>query len=118
MTLEQLLNKLIERWRKPRGKKRTYIEHESNDFEIYLWERCTWELDDVNIYSLRDLVSKESWLWQFVCEKLLVYKKITYNLDDIINKYYDIMTPNYRIMLSSIQDDLEKFLLDNIKIDE
>lgn len=116
MTLETKLNKLIELGWKPW------------DF-WYIWHiRITnnkllalYGGDDIYYYSLNDLCSIDSWLWQFVCEKWLYIQD--YHTKTILlasdwmedsSNYEDDY--KYRLMLSSIQKDKEKFLLDNIKL--
>ena len=128
MTLEELLNKLIEKGWKPFGewchrspykrvgihknynKGRTYILFYSNNHEH-------WKV-------LRQVVSRESWLWQFVCENGMTEKHTdirvrcnektskTYQ-DSYVNQHYE-----YRLIESALKDEseLEQFLLDNIKI--
>jgi len=64
--------------------------------------------------SLNDLCSIDSWLWQFVCEKWFY----DWEYIDIIYRWYTTSEkdPAHRLMLSSIQEDKEKFILDNIVI--
>ena len=111
--MEELLNKLIEKGWKPR-----WLEAKGFDGEMYyveLFEHYgNWTIffDGVE-YSLRELVSEESWLWQFVCEnKLVSIKWYSYN-----EAYYD-SNYEYRLIESALcnEKDLEKFLLDNIKV--
>lgn len=65
-------------------------------------------------YSLRELVSKESWLRQFVCEK--EFLKEEFIQGDYINSDYS--QPSFRLCECAMKDetDLESFLLENIKI--
>jgi len=68
------------------------------------------------ILSLRDLVSIESGFRKFVVENELTlddYLHWTILLDLIP---VNIETTEYRLMLSSIQTDIEKFILDNVLI--
>ena len=82
-------------------------------------------------WNFRELVSKESWLWQFVCENGMVKKEWEYRAkrrhlhwwehdEDV---YHDISyTKNdyeYYIIESSLKDEseLEDFLLNSIKLD-
>jgi len=102
-TLEELLNALIDKWWKPR-----WFEISNPDYSPLVE------------YSVSDLCSIESWLWQFVCEKELFIRKSKY---DMIRVNYNVTQRSHNtkhfefwIMLSSIQEDKEKFLLDNIKI--
>ena len=71
--------------------------------------------------SFRELVSKESNLWQFVCENKF-YKD--YNEDsgtywDSTMKIYNYRDYQYWLIESSLKDEseLEQFLLSNIKVD-
>ena len=136
--LEQLLNSLIKRWRIPfwewchrspykrvsihknYNKERTYVLFYSNNHDH-------WKV-------LRQVVSKESWLWQFVCENGMInvnetevfyfWLKRKWTLDR--GYYYlseaseDIRTNNYeyRVIESALKDEseLESFILDNIKV--
>lgn len=120
MTLEELLNKLIEKgWK-------VYWEYDKlMTFWQNWWRKVFWfwELWEVE-YSLRQLVSKESWLWQFVCENGMVnwywYKSTLHEwTDSKWRKYYD-KDHRYRLCECALKDEseLESFILDNIKIDE
>ena len=65
MKLEQLLNLLIWKGWKPRNREKTlHITCYASDLSIYL----DWWFMNEDTKSLRELVSKESLLWQFVCE--------------------------------------------------
>ena len=115
--MEELLNKLIEKGWKPywfivqNAKKPPY----SNRY--YLFENCAdWR-------TLRELVSKESWLWQFVCMNKLENpkeRKQRSDLDEYNKEYVKYSTKFYEYWLieSALcdEEDLEKFLLDNIKL--
>ena len=119
--MEELLNKLIEKRWKPfrRNSNKAYYRQEWPD-EFYFRENGYWY-----IYNRRQLVSKESWLWQFVCENGMVdniyctWDKYDENSGPVPNqqhldKYYE-----YRLIESALKDEseLESFILDNIKID-
>lgn len=127
MTLEELLNKLIEKGWKPRDKEET----KRLNYHTLYREVVSLEFDNYNLwvsYSIRDLVSKESWLWQFVCENEMVNEK---------NKHERILDPTfwewwadckrqehdwnygYRLIESALKDEdkLEEFLLENIKVE-
>lgn len=133
MRLEKLLNTLIQKWWKPFGKKPVDIK------EYCGWERYTKYFDFYNIrinredticerprvtdnYSLRDIVSRESGLWQFVCGNGMIskptkqfYWQNIFQLDSIEYDQYDYQ---YRVIESSLKDEseLESFILDNIKV--
>jgi hypothetical protein len=71
-------------------------------------------------YSLRDLVSKESWLWQFVCENRLqpTNKSGGWDYGDWFT-WWTCMAYEYRLIESALcdEDKLEEFLLNSIKLD-
>lgn len=80
---------------------------------------------DSELFDLRQLTSKESWLWKFLCENKMV-KEDDGHITIIINVYKDYESIvdgwwdyHYWLMICSILDEseLEQFLLDNIKID-
>lgn len=84
------------------------------------WFWVLWETK----YSLRELVSKESWLRQFCCKNKLV-KEDDGHITRIISEYKDnkwIIDSwwdyHYWLMICSILDDseLEDFLIENIKV--
>lgn len=124
--LEQLLNSLIQRWRVPFGKwchrspyKRVSI-HKNHDKER------TYVLFDSNNHShwkvLRQVVSRESWLWQFVCENGMIKKdRFTWMIspDALWEDQYNYTDYRYRLIESALKDEseLESFILDNIKVD-
>ena len=132
MTLEELLNTLIQRGWKPRGHEMHWIHCSNNRFTLYLPNMRRWD------YSIRDLVSKESWLWQFVCKNGMVEEesfqyiedkeictsdewKCYYN-DDWYprDNYYtlDRTDAEFWIIESALIDEskLESFILDNINV--
>lgn len=136
--LEQLLNSLIKKGWKPFGKKPVNINQWNNTqtYCKYFDKSCIHihredDIEDEEIrrprktdeFSLRELVSKESWLWQFVCENWMVKKTPTrweyFNSDT--GKIYGFYDDNstYRLIESSLKDEseLEDFLLSNIKIE-
>jgi len=92
------------------------------------WFWVLWEVR----YSIRELVSKESGLWQFVCENKMIriternslcnwlYWEEIYYDETQTEKIYKNYNYEYRLIESALCDekDLEKFLLDNIKVDE
>lgn len=116
MTLEELLNSLIQRGWKPfgitctdfiKGTGLEWIPSYCFNPHPHVW--FPWWTRRYHRPSLRQIVSKESWLWQFVCEDRLIEP-------DHMKQYnwYE-----YRITQSALcdEDKLEKFLLDNIKTD-
>ena len=130
MTLEELLNTLIQRGWKPFGEWIDRSPYYNCDVGVY--ERVHWK-KIVRFYSkhhkhpktLRQLVSKESWLWQFVCENGMRPKRVWYEehhwqRDNRTNWRWMVMEsePEYRLIESALKDEseLEDFLLQNIKI--
>ena len=140
--MKELLNKLIEKGWKPRGKYEM-------EYQYMLWWKERWFYDLYFIrwhylvrvpikHSLRELVSKLSWLWQFVCENVMVdwhkYDSKTYEvrIENRIKRREiwpegdvhtnEIWRPRhsaeYRLIESALcdEDKLEDFILDNVKI--
>ena len=115
--MEELLERLIKNWWKPFGDNRCTYHIEYNDYEIAFY-RYDYRSDDdryerIFNKSIRDLVSKESWLWQFVCENGMVAEKSEW----ILYRYDDY---KYRLTNCALKDEseLEDFLLSNIKVNE
>lgn len=121
--LETLLNTLIARGRKPFNLSVTKCEIADHWIYFYEWE-CS-----VEFCSYRELVSLESGLWQFVCDNKFI--KNTEALPDTICGWYidwDIWYETianqgnyeFRLLESALmpEEELGKFLVDNIKIDE
>ena len=124
--LEQLLNSLIEKGWKPRWEKvnkviKTWIDEFENLYVLFDWE-LNWYYQ--RWWSMTELVSKWSWLWQFVCENgYNQYKKEYrrwYTKHNTKAEYWDEWDYEYYLIESSLKKDgeLEDFLLSNIKIDE
>lgn len=119
--LEQLLNSLIEKGWPPRWDKNW--ENNTRITNIYFRQDENGKLPHI-----RMIVSKESQLWQFVCENGMVNEK---------HKHERILDPTfwewradckrqehdwnywYRLIESSLKDEseLEEFLLNSIKLD-
>ena len=133
--METLLTKLIEKWRKPFGlwwcpNRLTNYDRKHNRmwFEAVY---CIWEDEydyDYRACSLRQLVSKESGLWQFVCENEMVeydteswWGEFSFRTD-YINWFYwkHIFENNYQYRLIECaltdEDKLEDFILSNITL--
>lgn len=125
--MEELLNKLIQRWWKPLGTKNKVFKVMKTKHN---WWYFDWWFWNEICFSLRELVSKESWLRQFCCENQMI--RVTEN-NSLCNWlfweeiYYDetqtyklYKNDNYEYWLieSALcdEDKLEQFLLDNIKI--
>lgn len=119
MTLEWLLNKLIEKGWKPFGedciKEVNYVKHHwTLCWYFWWWSYQRWK-------PIRELVSKESMLWQFVCENGMVKPQVyawyfyrEWMWKEVCKEDYE-----FRLIESALcdEDKLEQFLLDNIKID-
>lgn len=120
--MEELLNKLIEKGWKPFDVK-WISEYFFESVPVGLYRLCWKKPDyDYNVYSKRDLVSKESGLWQFCCENKMIRKdRFTWMIspDPFWEDQYNYTDYRYRIIESALRDeeDLEQFLLDNIKVD-
>lgn len=116
--MEELLNKLIEKGWRPFNHYRDNVKRWWDDNK-YFW--FNWETDTA--MSIRELTSKESWLWQFVCENgYNQYKKNYFNRFSkygIKWEYRDTSDFEYYVLESALcdEDKLEQFLLTNIKID-
>lgn len=123
--MKELLNKLIKKGRVPFGDKR--ITNVSWKMQ-YVWTYNWVFRSNHNVVqfwkSTREIVSKESWLWQFVCENDLIdniaecwYWRNHFELDEIEYNQTDFQ---YWVLESSLKDEseLEDFLLSNIKVDE
>ena len=129
MKLEELLNKLIQRWWKPFGRE---TRHELSSWVVYDTIDIKWKWDirviDRRHHHIRELVSKESGLWQFCCDNELIkgntkeayYWQYKTPLWAEWSKTYRKAHYQHRIIESALcnEEDLEQFLLDNIKIDE
>jgi hypothetical protein len=124
--LEQLLKKLLELWRKPNWKEYNHVHAEANRIMSDFWtfyRFCNYLEDgSINIclnLKLREIVSINSGLWQFVCENRLqpTNKSGGWDYGDWFT-WWTCMAYEYRLIESSLkyESELEQFLLDNIKI--
>lgn len=117
MTLEKLLNLLIWKGWKPRNREKTlHITCYASDLSVYL----DWWFMAEDKKSFRELVSKESWLWQFVCKNRMI--KWIWSEIEIknLNEWYWVVRDTdyeYWIIQSALIDEenIEQFLLNNIK---
>ena len=85
---------------------------------------------DSELFDLRQLTSKESWIWQFVCENRKYWytipecwiknPKLCNEWIESVEKECNQNSYEYYIIESSLidEDELEQFLLDNIKVDD
>jgi hypothetical protein len=117
--LEWLLNSLIEKGWKPFGiewivKVDMSREHYWIDFENSRWYALASEI------SPRQLTSKESWLWQFVCENKLFPKNRWHKRENDLwcgVKFYEDEPEYYIIECALLEEwEIEEFLIKNIKI--
>ena len=120
--LENLLTSLIQRGRKPWGLRyfaevmvfKTYI-----DFITKKWASSPT--------SLRELVSLESWLWNFLCDNKLIKQT---SKERVLNPTYwpkwadcdwsiQSNEAQYLLLESALipEEELGKFLIDNIKLE-
>lgn len=135
--IEQLLNSLIEKGWKPRWENvnkviKTWIDEFGDGYVLFdgelNWYKQRW-------CNMTELVSKWSWLWQFVCKNGMVgrwdwitkRKKVkdtdSWSWDEVI--YYSVIWSynetdyQYRVIESVLcdEDKLEEFLLNSIKLD-
>lgn len=120
--LIELLNKLIDKGWSPFGYhewKYWYneIEYFNNELTLSFGE---WAWKFIRTYSLRNISSIDSWLWQFVCENKLFPKNRWHKREnDLWNGeiYYEDERQYYVIESALCDEDkLEQFLLDKIKI--
>lgn len=115
--LETLLNSLIQRGWKPWG-----IKHFVD--VLVSWTTATFSTEKLAIShaSFRSLVSLESGLWQFVCSQKLLSDKVDMK-DYIEDSYWFPDRPYdkdgfYWVMRCARleEEELGKFLVDNIKV--
>lgn len=113
--MEELLNKLIEKGWKPRWIYTSIIGW----YWLVRCEEYIWSPRNER-KSYRELVSKESGLWQFCCRNKLVDWKPEWikTCGWVVREENQPHNSYYRIIESALcdEDELEKFLLDNIKI--
>ena len=117
--LETLLKSLVQRGRMPFWKEVNNVEIDNNVISI---SREDFFEDGTDV-SIRDIVSLESGIWQFVCQNKLLSDKV--DLQDYLeDSYWFRRCPfdtnwMYRIMQSSLysEKDLPQFLIDNIKVE-
>lgn len=133
-SLKKMLNALIQIWWNPFSSWAEWIEHWSLECSerwtlIYPeWSFFIWGVPTYNRISLRDIVSKESWLWQFCCNHRLTNrdeksdrsKNAERDEDWVIDRDCLIFSSDYeyRLIESALRDekDLESFILQSINI--
>lgn len=119
--MEELLNNLISKGWKPFGMKSTFDYVDILCNQPYRFKH----LNSRFWASLRELVSIDSDLRQFVCENRLwkdideekFWHKKTPKMSEL--RTYDYHFEEYRLIESALcdEDKLEQFLLDNINVD-
>jgi hypothetical protein len=79
-----------------------------------------WAWKFIRAYSLRNISSIDSWLWQFVCENGMVKKKRCWTNWEWENVCYNYQDYEYWLIYSALcdEDKLEEFLLNSIMIDD
>ena len=123
--MEKLLNKLLEKGWKPRGIPHLKNAYYTTKYISFSKKTIFW----LTFYekSIRALVAKESWLWQFVCENKIIEQWKT--VHDFVMKHicyadekrcwwFSMCNAEYYIMMCSLleESELEEFLLENIKV--
>ena len=115
-TLEQILTELVKRWRQPRGKfvVKRLVASAENGVIIHT-------NDSAMSYSINDLVSSDSGIWKFICQKKLYKDQDTmreYVSKSSVNIGYFPRNEEYRQLCCVLIDkeDLEQFLSDNLKL--
>lgn len=124
--LETLLNSLIERGWKPAGFPGKSEIKISEDWDVVLY----MDTDDATVVvkvKLRNLVSLESGLWQFVCDRSLLKsiwksraKEPSMSALGFKSEVLALsFEPEYRLLESALipEEELGKFLIDNIKVE-
>lgn len=120
MTLEKLLSILCAKGWKPFWWKD--IKRVNNEWWFVCFVHKSKKRPWLSEVSHRELVSKESGLWQFVCENALysytncVWKGCEW---PVVADYIEPQSYKYRLIESTLcdEDKLEEFLLDNIKVE-
>ena len=126
MTLEELINKLIEKGWKPFNVdvkiKRAKCFHSVHFIVRWLVNFVLDGYAEATV-PLRELCAKESWLWQFACKNEMANIKYCdrrcYDVDRHLDKACFDNDYEYRIIQSALcdEDKLEEFLLENIKVE-
>ena len=138
--IEQLLNSLIEKgwcpiWRKYTWPHKPYFRSYIDGLcwrQFFYNEWWDWEYEPQRAFTLRELTSINSGLWQFVCENGMVKRpkweapedvrvwRYTETMGIVWSRCFGKRTPEFYIMESALKDEskLEEFLLSNIKVDE
>lgn len=114
--LEQILTELVKRWRQPWGKfvVKRLVASAENGVIIHT-------NDSALSYSIRDLVSSDSWLWKFICQKKLYKEQDTmreFVSKSSVNIGYFPRNEDYRQLCCALinKGGIERFLIDNLKL--
>lgn len=119
--MEELLAKIIEKGWKPRWEN-VELDWTSEDT---FWEKVVIFNGNAGWFkkwwcTYRELVSKESGLWQFCCRNKLVYwvPEWIKVCDWVVREEKQSGSSHYWLIESALKDEseLEKFLLENIKV--
>ena len=130
-TIWQLIKSLITKKRIPRWDKEiVHSVYEKKHKMIWFYKEWEKYLELLFKKSLRELVSKDSWLWQFVCENGMVkhdqYTNTVWEQiyederdSETYRTKYGEWSYLFRLIESSLKDEseLEDFLLNSIKVD-
>ena len=119
--LETLLTSLIKRGWKPFGN-----DNVKSAMAVYTHNGIVFLDKDENVLnwdrycSLRDLVSLESGLWQFCDKNWLLHEYCNWRSSMYPYICYWTTTYEYRLLESALipEEELAKFLLENIKIED
>lgn len=125
--LEQILNTLIQKWWKPRWEEEikscqiweSFYERNFIGDTVWFYTDDRWTPQWLFTKSLREVCSKSSGLWQFVCENDLYPQYIQHRwFRDLPTNWLQIHDYRYWIIESALQDEiiLKSFILDNIKV--
>ena len=119
--LEKLLNSLIQRGWRPWGKYDKIL----NVSKYNGWLMRLVQSNDAWMYvHIRSIVSLESGLWQFVCENDMVYSSSFIEWQKWGKQWVVLglwsVWHKYRLLESALipEEELGKFLVDNIRINE
>lgn len=133
--LEKLPNTLIEKGWNPRGIEWVDIDFFNLDMKrkiIHIWymdySNPEKEIYEQEFKAFRELVSLESWLWNFLCDNKLIKQT---SKEWVLNPTYwpewadcdwsiQSNEAQYRLLESALlpEEELGKFLVENIKIED
>ncbi len=121
--LSKLLNDLLRMWRKPFNRDKTlHIDcYDKCKWLNYKWVHLDgWFMNEEN-RTLRELVSVDSGLWQFVCKNKLFPKNRWHKRENDLwcgVKFYEDEPEYYIIECALLEEwEIEDFLIKNIKVE-